>query len=118
MTTTFAKVSYAEKLRAALPVLLAARRAVVFEGTLPIDAIQNAGEAGIASWFARELLLRVVPAPTIQLWQSDPLVKQSDRTRAFDRAIRLARGAFGHCGGWRLSDPSHAAPTNGATHGR
>lgn len=101
--TTFVKLSPDEKLRAALPVLLAARKAVVFDGAQPIDAIQQAGGARVECWFAREALLRVVPMPTLQQWQADPGVKQSDRTRAFDRAIRLARAAFGHRGGWRVA---------------
>ncbi len=93
-----------EKLRDALPVLLAARKAVVFDGAEPIDAIQQAGMAGIECWWAREALLSVIPSATLQLWQADPAVKQSDRTRAFDRAIRLCRRALGHKGGWTVGD--------------
>lgn len=91
-----------QQLRAALPVLLAARKAVVLEGAEPIDAIQQAGEAGIASHYARSVLLEVVGGNLIE-WQSKAATRQSDHTRAFDRAIRLARGAFGHRGGWRVT---------------
>ncbi len=102
MTAPFVELTPVEKHQAALPVLLAARRAVVLDGAQPIDAIQQAGAGGLACWFARQLLLGVVPAVTLQAWQSDPSVKASDKTRAFDRAIRLARRAFGHRGGWQV----------------
>lgn len=105
---TFRHLTEPEQHRAALPVLLAARRAVVLDGDEPIDAIQRAGEAGLACHFARQLLLSVVPSVTLQAWQLDPAVKQSDRTRALDRAIRVARRALGHRGGWSVS-PSHGA---------
>jgi len=101
--TKFVKLSLQERHRAALPVLLEARRAVVIDGAQPIDAIQQAGMARIECWFAREILLRFVPKVTLQQWQFDPSVMLSDRTRAFDRAIRFARRAFGHKGGWRVS---------------
>ncbi len=107
----------AEKLRAALPVLLAARRAVVLDGTEAIQALQDAGGPTLATWYAREVLLRVVPGVTLQLWQADPSVKQSDRTRAFDRAIRIARAALGHRGGWVVSKAGlgpKAGPAAGA----
>lgn len=102
MTTPFIRLSPAEQHRAALPVLLAARHAVVFDGAAPIDAIQQAGAAGLACWWARQALSSVVPSTTLQQWQADPSVRQSDRTRAFDRAIRVARRAGGHKGGWTV----------------
>ena len=101
--TIFVKLSADERLRAALPVLLSARRAVVFEEASPIDAIQQAGMASLACVWAREALLGFVSTPTLQQWQADPSVKQSDRTRAFDRAIRLCRRACGHKGGWHVA---------------
>ncbi len=103
MTKPFVKATEVERLQAALPVLLAARRAVVFEAASAIDAIQQAGSAGLACWWARQALSSVVPAATLQQWQLDPNIRQSDRTRAFDRAIRLCRRAFGHKGGWSVA---------------
>lgn len=100
---TFVPATREEQHRAALPVLLLARRAVVLDGAQPIDAIQEAGKASLASWWARQLLTSVVPAVTLQQWQADPAVLRSDRTRAFDRAIRIARRAYGHRGGWSVS---------------
>lgn len=108
--TTFVSLSPAEKLQAALPVLLAARRAVMLDGAEPIDAIQEAGRARVACWFARQALASVVPSPTLQQWQADPSVLRSDRTRAFDRAIRLCRRAFGHRGGWTVTTSAEASP--------
>lgn len=109
MTAPFVKVSVEEQLKAALPVLLGARRLVVLDGYQPVDAIQTAGRCGIASWWARMLLARVVPSPNLLAWQLDPLIRASDKTRAFDRAIRIARhSVFGHRGGWVVS-PARAA---------
>ncbi len=102
VTGRFASLSEEKQHQAALPVLLSARRAVVFDGADAIDAIQQAGHAGIECWWARQALLSVIPSSTLQLWQADPSVKQSDRTRALDRAIRLCRRAFGHRGGWTV----------------
>lgn len=115
----FVKLSPVEKLRAALPILLAARRAVVLEGAQPIDAIQQAGLAGVECWFARTVLLGVVPAVTLQAWQLDPSVKASDRTRAFDRAIRLCRRAVvGHRGGWAVGGSIRSrGPVSGSSQG-
>lgn len=97
--TLFVKLTQVEKDLAALPVLLAARRAVVLDGAEPIAAIQEAGRAEVECHYARQLLERVLG---LQLygWQTSPKTLQSDRTRAFDRAIRLARRAQGHRGGW------------------
>jgi hypothetical protein len=103
---TFTKLTEAQRRQASLPILIAARKAVVLDGALPIEAIQEAGQGGLVCHFARQVLLSVTPSATLQAWQLDPTVKQSDRTRAFDRAIRLARGAFGHRGGWAVSKPS------------
>lgn len=110
MTAQFKRLAQDEQHRAALPVLLAARKAVVLDGAQPIDAIQQAGNAGLACHWARQLLLDVVPTPTLQQWQLDPSVLRSDRTRAFDRAIRTARHAFGHRGGWSVSGCLKSTP--------
>ncbi len=109
MTSKYVPLTLAERHRAALSVLIAARRAVVFEGAEPIDAIQQAGSAGIACWWARQVLSSVVSSVTLQQWQLDPSVMQSDRTRAFDRAIRVCRRAFGHKGGWVVSQVAGGA---------
>lgn len=105
----FQKLSRDEQHRAALPVLLAARAAVM-SGTALVEAIQEAGEAGLACHWARQVLQLVVPSATLQQFQADLSVKQSDRTRAIDRAIRLARRAFGHRGGWSVSPPVEWLP--------
>lgn len=103
----FQKLAKSQQLQQALPILLAARRAVVLGGDA-IDAIQRAGNASLACHFARRLLLSVTSSVSLQAWQMDRAVKQSDRTRAFDRAIRLARAAFGHRGGWVVADTAGA----------
>lgn len=103
----FVKATAEEKLRRALPVLLAARKSVVLGGHREvIGAIQEAGNSGIECHWARELLLEVVAAPNLIAWQTNLTTRQSDITRALDRAIRLARRGLGHRGGWRVTPRS------------
>lgn len=96
------KLSEAEQLRAALPVLVAARQQVV-AGTPPLEAIAEAGRAGIVAEYARRALRLVVCDQNLLAWQSHPATVQSARTRALDKAIRVARRAFGKRGGWTVT---------------
>lgn len=100
----FTKTPEAEQLRRALPLLLATRRAVVVSGARDvIDELQQAGRGGIESHWARQALLRFVSAVSLQSWQSDLNVRQSDLTRALDRAIRLCRRVDGRHGSWNVA---------------
>ena len=104
MTTAFAPVPLEEQLRRALPLLQAARRAVVLHGALDvIDAIQQAGAARVECSWARRVLSAVVTAPSLLQWQADLAVLQSDRTRALDRAIRACRRPDVRRGGWLVA---------------
>lgn len=103
MTAPFVKPTTAEKFAAALPVLIAARRLVVLGQVFPLAAILDAAGGSLAAWWAREILLGVVPNVTLQAWQADPSVKRSDRTRAMDRAICVARRSEPRRGGWRVT---------------
>jgi len=108
--TKFVRASKAEQLRRALPVLLAARRSIIFgEHRDAIDAIQSAGKAGIECHWARQVLQSVVPSASLIAWQADLSIRQSDFTRALDRAIRLCRAPDARRGGWSVSP--HAART-------
>lgn len=99
---TFLPQSQEQQRRRALPILVAARQEII-DGVLPLRAIAEAGEAGIECEFARRILRKVLFEANLMTWQSSHSTRQSDRTRAIDRAIRFARGAFGHRGGWAVS---------------
>lgn len=100
---TFVKASREEQLRGALPVLIAARQSIIDNGDRDVvDSIQQAGGAGLACWWARQILQSVVPSVSLLAWQQDVTVRQSDITRCFDRAIRLCREPDARRGGWRV----------------
>lgn len=102
--TAYVRPEKAEQLRRALPVLLAARRSIVLGGHREvINEIQVAGNSGIECHWARGILLEVVPAADLIAWQSNLSIRQSDITRALDRAISIARRGLGSLGGWRTS---------------
>lgn len=108
--TAFVRATSEQQLRAALPILLAARRAVVVGGELDvINAIQTAGNAGLACHWARQVLQRVIPSVALLAWQTDLSVRQSDRTRALDRAIRVCRAVDRRRGGWTIVTPTREA---------
>ena len=103
ITTPFVRVEKSEQLRRALPLLQAARRAVILEGVRDvIDAIQSAGGARIECHWARAELQAVIPSPSLIAWQTDVSVRQSDLTRALDRAISVCRRADARRGGWHV----------------
>ncbi len=94
---TFAKLTHEEQLRMALPVLLAARHDVVIGRRTPLEAV---ADGTLGGWYARQALQRFAGLDLAAWCRS---TRKSDQTRAFDRAIRLARAAFGHKGGWAVS---------------
>ncbi len=67
----------------------------------PLVAIGRVAGGTIAYWHARVVFEK---ANRVQLinWETSGIL-QSDCTRYFDRAIRLARRAFGHKGGWLIT---------------
>ncbi len=93
-----------EQLRAALPVLVRARQDII-NGEDPLAAIGDAssGLPPIVYVYARRALNEIL-GEDVNTWRTRPgAALQSARTRVFDRAIRLARRAFGHRGGWSVS---------------
>lgn len=100
---TFSRPAVDEQYRRALPVLLAAR-AKHLEGTGPLDAIRWSTEVPIEWIYAQRAFEAANPLVDLARWAMHGGVLQSDGTRFFDRAIRLARRAFGHRGGWVVSD--------------
>ncbi len=102
MTEPFVRPTKEQQLQLALPVLLAARELVLC-GVSPLTAIIDVGGGGLAGWYARQALFSVMPAARCLPDNLDRSVIQSDRLRGLDRAIRLARRAFGHRGGWAVS---------------
>ncbi len=102
MPTALWGLSQSEQLHRALPVLEAARRDVV-AGDDPLNAIAQAGRSGIECEYARRALRLVLFEWNLLSWQESKGLRKSDKTRAFDRAIRLCRRVKGRKGGWRVS---------------
>ena len=102
MPTALWGLDRSDQLRLALPVLMGARKAIL-AGEDPLQAIAVAGDCGIACEYARRALRLVLYRQNLLEWQEDPAVKQSDRRRAMDAAIRLCKRVDGKKGGWRVS---------------
>lgn len=98
----FTRAAVEEQRRLALPVLLAARE-LVLAGAAPVDAIAEAGNGTIAAEFARRALRGATFEVNLLTWQSRAGITASDKTRAFDRAIRLCRSVEARRGGWQVS---------------
>ncbi len=94
MTPPFSPLSRDEQLRLALPLLLAARPDVVAGRRTPLEAV---ADGTLAGWYARQAL-QSFAGLDLARWCASTL--KSDQTRIYDRAIRMARAAFGHRGGW------------------
>ncbi len=89
-------------MRRALSVLLAAR-AKHLAGVGPLDSLRGSTDVPIDWVYAQRTFEQANPSISLFRWQQHGGVLRSDGTRAFDRAIRLARRAFGHRGGWAVS---------------
>ena len=111
-TRPFVKLTKLEKLRAALPVLLAARRLVILDAEEPLQAIALAGNCKIECEFAREAMRFVLWEPYLQSWQEHPLTTRGVITKAFDRAIKYAKkgGEPKSAGGGRVAARSVVRP--------
>ncbi len=102
MPTALYGLDRSDQLRLGLPVLILAREDIL-KGVMPLEAIAEAGKAGIACEYARRALRLVLWRNDLLAWQNDISVRQSDKTRAIDRAIRLCKRVNGRKGGWRVS---------------
>ena len=102
MPTVLWGLDRSAQLRLALPVLLAARSAIL-AGEEPLAAIADAGNGRIECEYARRALRIVLWHENLLVWQSCRSTSQSDRTRAIDKAIRLCKRVDGKKGGWRVS---------------
>lgn len=98
----FRTLTQAEQFRLALPVLVAARHSVL-AGELPLEAIAAAGNARIECEYARRALRAALWEGNLLSWQTSAALRQSDKTRALDRAIRLCRRVDAKRGGWKVS---------------
>ena len=99
----FVRLTKTQQLRAAVPVLERARRLCVLDGEEPLQAIAVAGNCGIECEYARQVMRHVLWVPDLISWQMHPLTTRGAITKAFDRALKYARKALPHKGGWGTS---------------